>query len=536
MTDRDALYRAILAHPADDTPRLVYADWLEENGRGEEAEFMRLDCRLEAGAPDDPAFVEMHARREELRLWLTAHVVGPALKLPSRLRVASGAGWWKATQRGFPCFLVVDGVLDSSSRALRSIVGSMEKAFARLPTRWLVVRQVNIEQLAELLRYPVLSSLQDLTVQLHPTEDPQDEACRLIAECPYLENLRGLALDFPAGDAGAAALGRARIGLKQLRLDQCSLMTPGAIRALGSSAWFRGLAQLVFSGLGDAAFEELCRIQPLQNLHTLELHDSSFTTASWGLFARSTTFPRLSSLRNGTEMAAGQTEVLAEATGIKLAVLNLKACGIGNDGALALTRAPWLESLRWLNLSWNGLTASGFAAMAGSRLLAGLRYLDLSFNAPGIRGLRTLAANPTLEGLTTLLIQASPDHKTSLTQKHSYEFLATLKTTSLRRLGLSHLPLGEPGARALSAEKFGNLTRLHVAGCKLSDAAMSQLLSSRTLQNLVELDASQNESRTVGALLTDRRVLPQLSAANFTDNRLPSDLIRKLKRRPGFIA
>ena len=81
MTDRDALYRAILAHPDDDTPRLVYADWLEENGRAEEAEFIRVECRLEAGHPDDPDHVELCDRREELRLWLAAHVTGPEVKL-----------------------------------------------------------------------------------------------------------------------------------------------------------------------------------------------------------------------------------------------------------------------------------------------------------------------------------------------------------------------------------------------------------------------------------------------------------------------
>lgn len=30
-TDGDMLYRAILADPGNDTPRLVYADWLQEN-------------------------------------------------------------------------------------------------------------------------------------------------------------------------------------------------------------------------------------------------------------------------------------------------------------------------------------------------------------------------------------------------------------------------------------------------------------------------------------------------------------------------
>src|SRR5688572_27026961 len=72
MTDGTALYRSILAHPADDTPRLVYADWLEENGRSEEAEFIRVECRLEAILPGEPEYTELIDRREELRLWLTA--------------------------------------------------------------------------------------------------------------------------------------------------------------------------------------------------------------------------------------------------------------------------------------------------------------------------------------------------------------------------------------------------------------------------------------------------------------------------------
>src|SRR5262245_48071653 len=52
--EEQALYRAILAAPHDDVPRLVYADWLDENAdrfpepqaRTERAraEFIRLQC------------------------------------------------------------------------------------------------------------------------------------------------------------------------------------------------------------------------------------------------------------------------------------------------------------------------------------------------------------------------------------------------------------------------------------------------------------------------------------------------------------
>jgi uncharacterized protein (TIGR02996 family) len=45
MSDHDAFLQEILAHPDDDTPRLIYADWLEERGdpRGE---FIRVQCAL----------------------------------------------------------------------------------------------------------------------------------------------------------------------------------------------------------------------------------------------------------------------------------------------------------------------------------------------------------------------------------------------------------------------------------------------------------------------------------------------------------
>jgi uncharacterized protein (TIGR02996 family) len=51
MTDRTAFLAAIKAAPHDDAPRLVYADWLEEHGDGERAEFIRVGCES-AGGPN----------------------------------------------------------------------------------------------------------------------------------------------------------------------------------------------------------------------------------------------------------------------------------------------------------------------------------------------------------------------------------------------------------------------------------------------------------------------------------------------------
>jgi uncharacterized protein (TIGR02996 family) len=46
VTERDALLRGVIECPDDDLPRLVMADYLEENGEGGYAEFIRLQCEL----------------------------------------------------------------------------------------------------------------------------------------------------------------------------------------------------------------------------------------------------------------------------------------------------------------------------------------------------------------------------------------------------------------------------------------------------------------------------------------------------------
>ena len=46
MSDEDALLAAIAAHPDEDTPRLMYADWLDEHGQPVRAEFIRVQIEL----------------------------------------------------------------------------------------------------------------------------------------------------------------------------------------------------------------------------------------------------------------------------------------------------------------------------------------------------------------------------------------------------------------------------------------------------------------------------------------------------------
>jgi uncharacterized protein (TIGR02996 family) len=51
MTDRDAMLAAVAASPADDTPRLVFADWLDEHGEEAYASFVRKQVELARLSP-----------------------------------------------------------------------------------------------------------------------------------------------------------------------------------------------------------------------------------------------------------------------------------------------------------------------------------------------------------------------------------------------------------------------------------------------------------------------------------------------------
>lgn len=49
MTEEESLMATIIEYPDDDTPRLVFADWLQENGEYDRAEFIRIQCELAKG-------------------------------------------------------------------------------------------------------------------------------------------------------------------------------------------------------------------------------------------------------------------------------------------------------------------------------------------------------------------------------------------------------------------------------------------------------------------------------------------------------
>lgn len=67
MTLADAFLADILDRPADDTPRLVYADWLEDNGESGRAEFVRVQVELAREPPARPSVTAENWGAEDAR-------------------------------------------------------------------------------------------------------------------------------------------------------------------------------------------------------------------------------------------------------------------------------------------------------------------------------------------------------------------------------------------------------------------------------------------------------------------------------------
>lgn len=126
MNERDALLRAICDNPDDDTPRLVFADWLQERGEEERAEFVRVQVRfgelLRHGAVDTEGF----ARRAR-ELWLRN-----GQRWRAELPQIPGIAWHDAFFRGFPERAIV---------ATDAVLIAHATVFDRVPVRHLEIRE-----------------------------------------------------------------------------------------------------------------------------------------------------------------------------------------------------------------------------------------------------------------------------------------------------------------------------------------------------------------------------------------------------------
>lgn len=73
MNLHEEFMRDIIANPDDDIPRLIYADWLDERGKTEQAQFIRVQCEIAKYEQRKKGEKKRPAGREEEKLRKIMH-------------------------------------------------------------------------------------------------------------------------------------------------------------------------------------------------------------------------------------------------------------------------------------------------------------------------------------------------------------------------------------------------------------------------------------------------------------------------------
>jgi uncharacterized protein (TIGR02996 family) len=321
-----ALLAAVCDHPDDDAVRLVYADWCEEHGQPERAEFIRLQIDLARLPERDPRrLLEPDSPRaaleQRINHLLHAHDKHWVRELPTLPGIAWGARAFRYPtireyRRGF-----IEGVAAKHTTAFRDQV---EQVRARIPLRRLSIKTGR--HYKALARTPGLAYLAELDLR---DSHVGDGGVAALADTPHLAGLRTLGLWGNRLRAGAArALADSPYLSRLTRLDlDANCIAPDGAQALAASPNLAGLThlRLYLNQVGPAGAEALAASPHLANL----------------------TF------------------------------LGLEYNFIGTAGARAIAASPHLANLTALDLSHNNIAAEGIRALLDSPSLGRVRSLRL---------------------------------------------------------------------------------------------------------------------------------------------------------------
>lgn len=229
MTDDDALLGSVLAHPVDDLPRLVYADYLEETGDAVQirrAEFIRVQCELARIGPTlagafSESLLALRTRERILQSEYREAWLAPLRRRGEPLFSPSCHGHFR---RGF---------VEIVWMPARQFLWKAELLFDRTPVRELRVTLTTVDEVAELMNGPQVARLESLDLSDHKLGDRAAfEAIRSLS----LRNLHHLRLkacgltDIAAVDLAESALARSLHSL-DLQWNQFSETGKKVLRA-----------------------------------------------------------------------------------------------------------------------------------------------------------------------------------------------------------------------------------------------------------------------------------------------------------------
>ena len=453
MDDLGSLIEGIRLAPRDPLPRLVCADWLEENDFPAQAQLVRVQCRL-VGLSDRTS--EYTALRT-LESQLVSEVGDRIADWPGGIRpqefdrgfyshVTCGVDDLPILERGDHPPMPID------SLTLHSLAGGVDRA--SLSAIWGRIRSLN---LGDGLGAWTISRM---FANVGSTAGIGGRDLEVFLERADLSNLESLTIEFHhrVGRTGLQALCKTRLP----RLRELAL---------------------VAQGIADADLPLLASAPWLDQLDSLTL---------WG--------NRITSV--GAAYISGHLPELAGLTKLDLSGNPLRA-----DGLAALLRSPWGDRLEVLKLADCGLFDISLRTLARSPALRHLRELDLSGEsgrtasadggAVGPVGIAALARSDNLGSLVSLALDDRNLGPESI-ERMERGF------PKLERLSLNSNPLGPRGAAILvRSEWWDELTALHLAYAGIEDAGIDRMWREEPL-SLRDLHLNGNNIGNRGAGLLSR--------------------------------
>jgi uncharacterized protein (TIGR02996 family) len=294
MHDRDLFLSAILANPDDDLPRLVFADYLDESGDAERAEFIRVQCEL-AGLP-------VHDLRR------------PVLQAREVELLRANKGRWEVP--GFRGTQVLRrGFVEAIGSNAEELISSADRLFAAAPIRELrvYVLGTRAEQLA---RIPGMHRIESLDL----SNNAFWAGYHFLTTAPFSRLRRLTWRNVMMWADEITALGATPVASRLDFLDVSGSpfsIEGGGVEALASAPGFAGLSTLIAASDGQPYYNcihaqgaaAIARSTTLNRLRVLDLSQHSIGDAGIGSLVRSANAASLETL----DVSANEIGLLGEA-------------------------------------------------------------------------------------------------------------------------------------------------------------------------------------------------------------------------------
>lgn len=493
---------------------LSFADWLERNGDRVWAEFIRLRCQADRGAPGKDA-AEIMERLQEI----ICHLRDRDIDISPFHSFAFGfLGMEQVTGNsdedtmdlGLPAVAQITDIQGPG----RDVARRLEAVLNTTPIRGIDFSSFYPEEIGEILNQSAAKRIR--WISFENRRQPGDTIGQALAgfvKSKVVSTIERIALQDDLWDDDMIALATAPFErLRRFELHHGSLRgsAPAAMQLL-TSPGFKTIEHLKLEFDPRLSESVIPTLSQMTRLHTLGLSSSPMVKA--------TKFPALKRLRL---QSVNLSKCLDAWCGSEapLVHLTLEGCKWSPSDARTFFASPMCQSLQMLDFLHTKCDEEIIEHLSASPCAAKLRVLRIVGDGDGEGSFHSLAngawTRSMFPRLTTLSLKkpfreaATPD---------TAEFLRRLTTPSLRHLLLDSCRFDDECAEIIAtAPNYANLTRLILANSFMDEglmrpAAAERMFQSANLQNLVELSMAQfnglnelSERLKAGQLLTKAAV------------------------------